>query len=368
MFLPAELASEVARRRLERSLGDAHPVVGRPGDARVEVEPDERPAVGHQRERSVGERLERVGRDLQRHRHVRPMSRRGSCRPGTTAGAKPIAWSTPSTRPHLSASAARTASRCSGTVTSSSRTRRRRGSLRAVRSVERQAAAGAREHDLGALLLRELCDAERERRVREHARDHDALAVEKTHGACDRRCGGRTFNQPAQVRSPDVPSCTAAPMRIGILGGTGPAGSGSRRPGWHRSGFEVVIGSRSKYRAMESVDGLIGAVARPGASIDAGGQRGRRRRRPRRASPPRGTARRRPRRQLERHARGKVVISMANALVRVGKEFQPLVPPRGSVAASVQAARAAVAWSRPPSTTCRRRSSATSTTRSRATC
>ena len=29
---------------------------------------------------------------------------------------------------------------------------------------------------------------------------------------------------------------------------------------------------------------------------------------------------------------------MANALVRVGSEFQPLVPPRGSVAAHVQAA------------------------------
>jgi NADPH-dependent F420 reductase len=36
--------------------------------------------------------------------------------------------------------------------------------------------------------------------------------------------------------------------------------------------------------------------------------------------------------------RGKVVISMANALARVSGEFQPLVPPRGSVAASVQAA------------------------------
>ena len=28
---------------------------------------------------------------------------------------------------------------------------------------------------------------------------------------------------------------------------------------------------------------------------------------------------------------------MANALTRIGKEFQPLVPPRGSVAASIQA-------------------------------
>jgi NADPH-dependent F420 reductase len=41
---------------------------------------------------------------------------------------------------------------------------------------------------------------------------------------------------------------------------------------------------------------------------------------------------------VEKHLAGKVVISMANALTRIGKEFQPLVPPRGSVAASVQAA------------------------------
>ena len=41
---------------------------------------------------------------------------------------------------------------------------------------------------------------------------------------------------------------------------------------------------------------------------------------------------------VEDRLRGKVVISMANALTRIGKEFQPLVPPRGSVAASVQAA------------------------------
>jgi NADPH-dependent F420 reductase len=35
---------------------------------------------------------------------------------------------------------------------------------------------------------------------------------------------------------------------------------------------------------------------------------------------------------------GKVLISMANALTRVGKEFQPLLPPRGSVAADIAAA------------------------------
>lgn len=35
--------------------------------------------------------------------------------------------------------------------------------------------------------------------------------------------------------------------------------------------------------------------------------------------------------------RGKVVICMSNALSKVGREFQPLVPPRGSVSGSVQA-------------------------------
>jgi NADPH-dependent F420 reductase len=42
--------------------------------------------------------------------------------------------------------------------------------------------------------------------------------------------------------------------------------------------------------------------------------------------------------QLASHLEGKIVISMANALVRVGSEFEPLIPPRGSVAAHVQAA------------------------------
>ena len=38
------------------------------------------------------------------------------------------------------------------------------------------------------------------------------------------------------------------------------------------------------------------------------------------------------------HLADKVVISMANALTRLGKEFVPLVPGRGSIAAGVQAA------------------------------
>ncbi|MEY2766291.1 MAG: hypothetical protein RL552_1196 [Actinomycetota bacterium] len=42
--------------------------------------------------------------------------------------------------------------------------------------------------------------------------------------------------------------------------------------------------------------------------------------------------------ELSESLSGKIVITMANALVRVGKEFQPLIPPRGSIAAHVQAA------------------------------
>ena len=125
-------------------------------------------------------------------------------------------------------------------------------------------------------------------------------------------------------------------MRIGILGGTGPAGSslGARLAS---IGYEVVIGSRSKYRAMEARDHLVERspelsenltygdniaaadcelviIATPWDSAATTAQ------------------------EHSKALQGKVVISMANALVRVGHEFQPLVPPRGSVAAHVQAA------------------------------
>ena len=125
-------------------------------------------------------------------------------------------------------------------------------------------------------------------------------------------------------------------MRIGILGGTGPAGSalGARLAS---VGYEVVLGSRSKYRAMEKVDELKAKFPDFDLNLQAGDNDG--------ASacdvvvlatPWDGAAT-----TVVDHIdllKGKVVISMANALVRVGHEFQPLVPPRGSVAAHVQAA------------------------------
>ena len=51
---------------------------------------------------------------------------------------------------------------------------------------------------------------------------------------------------------------------------------------------------------------------------------------------------------------------MANALVKVGHEFQPLVPPRGSVAGQRAGGRARLPGRRPRSTTSRRQSSASS--------
>lgn len=125
-------------------------------------------------------------------------------------------------------------------------------------------------------------------------------------------------------------------MRIGILGGTGPAGSalGARLAS---VGYEVVIGSRSKYRALEAVDSVKAKWPDLNLPIAAGDNEA--------ASscdvvvlatPWEGAAT-----TAQEHIgllAGKVVISMANALVRVGHEFQPLMPPRGSVAAHVQAA------------------------------
>jgi len=123
-------------------------------------------------------------------------------------------------------------------------------------------------------------------------------------------------------------------MRIGIVGGTGPAGS-ALAARLADIGYEVVLGSRSKYRSMEVVDALIerwpereldvlpsdniGAaecefvvIATPwdAAAITA--------------------------RSVKDQVRGTVVVTMSNALARVDDEFVPLIPPRGSVAASVQ--------------------------------
>ncbi len=125
-------------------------------------------------------------------------------------------------------------------------------------------------------------------------------------------------------------------MRIGVLGGTGPAGQGLAIR-LAAAGVEVVVGSRSKERAegicqecierwpglelritggenAEAASGDLVVVATP---WDAAG--------------PTTEA-------VAGLLRGKVVVSMASALTRVGRQFVPLIPPRGSIAGWVQEA------------------------------
>lgn len=125
-------------------------------------------------------------------------------------------------------------------------------------------------------------------------------------------------------------------MRIGILGGTGPAGK-ALAARLASAGFEVIVGSRSRDRARDTVDGLLADWPDRGLQL-SGGENAE-------AasadvvviatpwdSAPQTAA------SLRDSLRGKVVVSMANALIRDGSEFQPLLPARGSVAANVQAA------------------------------
>lgn len=125
-------------------------------------------------------------------------------------------------------------------------------------------------------------------------------------------------------------------MQIGVLGGTGPAGSGLAVR-LASVGFDVVVGSRSKYRAMEVADRLLAKWPDRGLEIGAGDNHAAASADVVFVATPWDAAAATAN-DCERELKGKVVISMANALARVGHEFQPLVPPRGSVAASVQAA------------------------------
>ena len=125
-------------------------------------------------------------------------------------------------------------------------------------------------------------------------------------------------------------------MRIAVLGGTGPAGRGLAVR-LAATGFEVVIGSRDEQRASGICDeinaawpdhslGLVGADNETAAGADVVVM---------------GTpweAAGATTRSLADRLAGKPVLSMANALSRIDGEFQALVPPRGSMAASVQAA------------------------------
>lgn len=125
-------------------------------------------------------------------------------------------------------------------------------------------------------------------------------------------------------------------MHVGILGGTGPAGS-ALAARLASAGATVVIGSRSEERASGVVAGLRERWPDQELALQAGDNEAAAGAElvvvatPWDAAAPTAAS-------VAGHLAGKVVVSMANAVVRVGGEFAPLVPPRGSVAAHVQAA------------------------------
>jgi NADPH-dependent F420 reductase len=125
-------------------------------------------------------------------------------------------------------------------------------------------------------------------------------------------------------------------MRIGVLGGTGPAGQGvaSRLAA---GGHGVVLGSREQSRAQATVDELRARWGDRLGSLTAGANA---------AAAAQDlvviatvwdaavpTAR-----YLASYLDGKVVVSIANALEKHGRGFRPVLPEEGSIAAAVQAA------------------------------
>jgi hypothetical protein len=125
-------------------------------------------------------------------------------------------------------------------------------------------------------------------------------------------------------------------MHVGILGGTGPLGRGLGLR-LAAAGVTVTIGSRDAARAGDVVAGLhhrypdrdlpvTGGDNEVAAAADVVVVAT-----PWDAAVP--TVR-----GLADFFDGKVVVSVANALVKQGREMHALVPPRGSMAAAVQAA------------------------------
>jgi NADPH-dependent F420 reductase len=130
--------------------------------------------------------------------------------------------------------------------------------------------------------------------------------------------------------------CEALGMKIGVLGGTGPAGRGIATR-LAAAGHEVIVGSRERERAQAVVDALQDQWGvrvdglRAGTNRDAAHAELVVLATVWDAAVPTATA----------HAdqlAGKTVISMANGLVKEGRQFVPVVSPAGSIAAEVQAA------------------------------
>ena len=125
-------------------------------------------------------------------------------------------------------------------------------------------------------------------------------------------------------------------MHIGILGGTGPAGRGLATR-LAAAGLTVTIGSREAERADAVVREVVAAWPEQALDIRGAENAGAAAAEVVVVATPWDSAvvTLRP---LVAALEGKVVISMVNALAKEGREMLALVPPRGSMAAAVQAA------------------------------
>ena len=122
-------------------------------------------------------------------------------------------------------------------------------------------------------------------------------------------------------------------MRIGVLGGTGPAGT-AIAVRYGAVGVEVVVGSRSEERAVATVErlrqnwpgrdlALLPGTNKVAAGADIVVL----------ATPWDGATT--TARELAGELTGKIVVSMVNAMVQWGARLVPLFPPTGSVANAV---------------------------------
>jgi NADPH-dependent F420 reductase len=125
-------------------------------------------------------------------------------------------------------------------------------------------------------------------------------------------------------------------MRVGILGGTGPAGQalGARLAA---CGLEVHLGSRVAERGDTCASALKAKWPGRLESLSGGGnERSARADVVVLATPWEGAVATAI--EYQSALEGRVLVSMVNALQRVGGEFRALTPERGSIAANVQAA------------------------------
>jgi 8-hydroxy-5-deazaflavin:NADPH oxidoreductase len=125
-------------------------------------------------------------------------------------------------------------------------------------------------------------------------------------------------------------------MHVGILGGTGPAGRGVAVR-LAEAGVRVTIGSRDAERATLVAHEVVARWPERDLALEGSDNAGAAGAdlvilaTPWDSAVPTVRA-------LADPLRGKVVVSMANALVKEGREMLALLPPRGSVAAAIQAA------------------------------